>query len=56
MLNTTGAYLVANGYYHTLVVLQTGGVKTVGYNTYGQLGNGTTTPTTNSTPITITLP
>jgi alpha-tubulin suppressor-like RCC1 family protein len=37
---------VAVGYYHTCVVTTDGAVECVGYNTYGQLGNGTTTNAT----------
>ena len=49
------AYRVTSGkYYHTLVLFADGTVRAAGYNTYGQIGNGTTT--TPSAPVLVPLP
>ena len=47
--SSTGAGLVAGGEYHSLAVTNSGSVYAWGNNTYGQLGNGTTT--TSTTPV-----
>ena len=49
----TTATAVACGYYHTIILLSDGTVRTFGYNLYGQLGLGnTTTPQTSPQQIT----
>jgi alpha-tubulin suppressor-like RCC1 family protein len=53
----TNGFRVSSGhYYHTMLLLQTGGVSTFGYNFYGQIGNNTTSPTTVSTPFAVPFP
>ncbi|MDF2257433.1 RCC1 domain-containing protein [Streptantibioticus ferralitis] len=50
----TTATAISAGNYHGLAVTNSGSVLAWGYNTYGQLGNGTTTDST--TPVTVSLP
>lgn len=45
---------IAVGHYHSLAVTSTGAVYTWGYNGFGQLGNGTTTPS--AIPVLVPLP
>jgi len=45
----TGVTAIAAGYYHSLAVKSDGTAWAWGYNTYGQLGDGTTT--SRSTPV-----
>jgi len=47
-----GAGAVAAGYYHSMALLSDGSIRAWGYNTYGQLGDGSTTNC--STPVTVT--
>jgi alpha-tubulin suppressor-like RCC1 family protein len=47
----TGVVAVAAGAYHSLVLLGDGTVRAWGANTYGQLGDGTTTRRTS--PVTV---
>jgi alpha-tubulin suppressor-like RCC1 family protein len=49
----TTATAVAGGVVHSMTLTSTGQVLAWGYNTYGQLGNGTTT---NSAPVAVSLP
>jgi alpha-tubulin suppressor-like RCC1 family protein len=51
--NISGVIAVAQGYAHTCVLLASSEVRCVGYNFYGQLGNGSTQNSTSwVTPIT----
>lgn len=45
---TSGVSAIAAGWQHTCAVTTSGGVKCWGYNTYGELGDGTTTQRTTS--------
>jgi len=47
----TTATSIGLGGYHSCVLLTDGTVKCWGENIYGQLGNGTTTPQTSTTPV-----
>ena len=55
MTNTTGKTVisVSCGNSHTMVVMADGSVFGCGLNAIGQLGNGTTTPSTTLTPLTM---
>jgi len=50
----TNAVAMAGGIYHTVVLLDDGTVRDWGNNRFGQLGNGSTTPS--FTPVEVTLP
>ena len=52
----TGVSDIALGNNHTCAVLDTGGVRCWGLNTYGQLGDGTTTQRLSPVVVTICAP
>jgi alpha-tubulin suppressor-like RCC1 family protein len=47
---------IASGYAHSLALTSTGQVLAWGYNSSGQLGNGTTSPSYSTTPVQVSLP
>jgi alpha-tubulin suppressor-like RCC1 family protein len=51
VLNITNAVQVSCGGSHTAVLCADGTIRTFGYNSNGQLGNGTTSYSSNSTPV-----
>jgi alpha-tubulin suppressor-like RCC1 family protein len=51
VVGLAGAVQVAGGHYHSVALLGDGTVRAWGANTYGQLGDGTTTRRTTPVPV-----